>query len=182
MKTLTVEQIVASNKAAAAELEHITGASLAGFEKLVALNIATTKAALQNSASDFLAILGAANPNDALAAQSALVKPLTEKSVAYGRSVYEIATQSTALLTKALEEKLAESQKAMVEYLDTLASNAPAGGEPAIAAFKSALVAGQSAIESAQSSARKAVDLAEKQVVAATDSALGLVKATPRKK
>lgn len=181
MTTITVDQIVAANKAAVAEAQALTATAFAGFEKLVSLNIATAKAALFDT-SDFTSAFSAKNPTDALAAQASLVKPLAEKTIAYGRSVYAIASETGAELGAAAEGKLADAQKTLTTALDNLAKNAPAGTESVVAVVKSAVAASQNALDTAKASAKKAVEIAEKQAAAVTDNALSAVKTTSRKK
>ena len=180
--TLNVEQILAANKAAAAEAQALAATAFAGFEKLVALNLATTKSALFDTTADFTSAFSAKNPTDALAAQASLVKPLAEKTIAYGRSVYAIASATSAELSVAAEGKLAEAQKALGTALDNMAKNAPAGTESVVAVVKSAVTASQNALDSAKASAKKAVEMAEKQAAVVTDNALNAVKTTSRKK
>lgn len=182
MTTLTVEHILAANKAALADAQGVASAALAGFEKLVALNIAATKSALFDTSADVMSAFTAQSPSDALAAQASLVKPLAEKTVAYGRSVYAIATEAGAELTKVSDAKAAESQKAVISALEEMAKNAPAGSEPVFVALKSAVTAGHQAIETAKSTAKKAVEVAEKQAASVTETALNSVKAPSRKK
>lgn len=179
--TLNVEQILAANKTAAAEAQALAATAFAGFEKLVALNVAATKSALFETA-DFSSIFSAKNPTDALAAQASLVKPMAEKSIAYGRSVYAIASETGAELTAAAEGKFAEAQKTAAAALDNMAKNAPAGTESVVAVVKSAVAASQNALETAKASAKKAVEVAEKQANALTDNVLGAVKTNSRKK
>ncbi|NVO08019.1 MAG: TIGR01841 family phasin [Rhodoferax sp.] len=180
--TLNVEQILAANKTAVAEAQALAASAFAGFEKLVALNLATTKSALFDTTADFTSTFSAKSPADALAAQASLVKPLAEKSIAYGREVYAIATGTAAEFTVTAEGKLAEAQKAFAGALDEMAKNAPAGTESVVAVVKSAVAASQNAVETAKASAKKAVEAAEKQVKAVTDNALSAVKTNSRKK
>ena len=126
MTTMTVEQILAANKAAMAEAQGVASAALAGFEKLVALNMAATKSALFDTSADFMSAFTAQSPSDALAAQASLVKPLAEKTVAYSRSVYAIATEASAELTKAAEAKAA----ARIEKRNAAKGKAPPAKAP----------------------------------------------------
>lgn len=182
MTTLNVEQILAANKAAMTEAQTVAATALAGFEKLVALNLAATKSAMFDTSADLMSAFSAQSPTDALAAQASLVKPLAEKTVAYGRSVYAIATETSAELTKAAEAKAAESQKVMTSALEQMAKNAPAGSESVVAVIKSAVTASQQALDTAKSTAKKAVEMAEKQAASVTETALNAVKAPSRKK
>jgi phasin family protein len=182
MTTFNTEQLVAANKAAVADMQALTATALAGFEKLVDLNMAATKSALFDTSADFAAAFSAQSPTDALAAQASLVKPLAEKSIAYSRALYSIAQETGAELSKSSEAKMAESQKALAAAVATMAKNAPAGTESLVAMFTTAVSSGQNAIEAAKSSAKKAVEMAEKQTNSMVDSALSSVKTTSRKK
>jgi len=182
MTTLNVEQIIAANKNAVAEAQGLASTAFEGFEQLVELNLAATKSFLFESSTDYLSVFSAKSPAEALAAQASLVQPLAEKAIAYGRSVYGISSSTGSALSKAAEGKLAEGQKTFVDAVESMAKNAPAGSEPIVAAFKSALSAGQNAIDTAKSSAKKAVEMAEKQATAVTDTAMNAVKTPSRKK
>lgn len=175
----TSEQFIATNKANLQALEGLTTQTFAGVEKLVELNMTASKALLGESFSHLQAVLGAKDAQELLALQAGLLKPLAEKSAAYGQHVQTIFTSSSAELTKAVEAKTAEAQKAFSGAVETLAKNAPAGTESAVAAFKSALTAGQNAAESAQASAKKAVEVAQSNFTAAATQAVDAVnKAT----
>jgi len=116
-----------------------------------------------------------------VALQSGLVAPGAEKAAAYGRHVYGIFVEASAELTKVLEGKAAEGQKAMTQVMDNMAKNAPAGTESAMAVLKSALTSSQNAIDSAQAAAKKAMALAESSVATVTEQALSAAAAVSKK-
>jgi phasin family protein len=182
MTTVNIEQIVAANKATVSEVQALAATSLSGFEKLVELNMAAIKSAMLDTSADFMSAFSAQSPSDALAAQASLAKPLAEKSIAYSRAVYAIAQDAGAELTKAVEAKLATSQEALAEVIESMVKSAPAGSESVVAMFTAAVANGQKAIDSAKASAKKAFEMAEKQTNSAVDSALSQVKTTSRKK
>jgi len=168
----TAEQFITTNKANLQALEKLTTKAQTSVEKLVELNMATAKTALNESFSHIQAVVGAKNPQEFLALQAGIFKLLAEKSAIYSRHVYALVTDSSAEFTKTVEAKTAEAQKALSGVVENLAKNAPAGSETAVAAFKSALASGQNVIESAQSSAKKAVEAAESNFVAVTEQAI----------
>lgn len=168
----TAEQFITTNTANLQALEGFTTQAFAGVEKLVELNLAASKAALGESFSHVQSMLGAKDVQQLIALQSALLKPLTEKSAAYAQHLQTIMTDSSADFSKAAEAKAAEAQKAFTGVVENMAKNAPAGTETAVAAFKTALTAGQNAIESAQASAKKVVEAAQANVKAATKQAV----------
>jgi phasin family protein len=170
------EQFTATNKANLQALQGFTTQAFSGLEKLVELNMAASKAMMEESFSHTQAVLAAKDPKEMLALQSGLLKPLADKSAAYAQHVQAILTGSTAEFTKAVEAKTAEAQKAFDGVLENLTKNAPAGSETAVAAFKSALTAGQNAMETAQAQAKKAVETAQSTFTAAATQAADAVK------
>ena len=177
----TAAQFIETNKANLQALESITSQAFAGVEKLVELNMATSKTVMAESLSQVKAILGAKDAQAVIALQTAFVKPLADKSAAYAENVKTIVTDSSAELTKAVEAKTAEAQKAFTGAVESLTKNAPAGSESAVAAFKNALTAGQNALESLQVQAKNAVETAQSNLAAATTQTVDAVKKATKK-
>ena len=172
----TAEQFIATNKANLQALEGLTTQAFAGIEKLVELNMTASKALFGESFSHIQDLLAAKDAQELLALQSGVLKPLAEKSAAYVQHVQAIVVGSGAELSKTVEAKTVEAQKAFNGALESLAKNAPAGTESAVAAFKSAMTAGQNAVESAQTSAKKAVEVAQSNFKAAATQTVDAVK------
>ncbi len=178
---ITADQIAATNQANLATTMALANKTFAGFEKLVELNMAATKALITESIEHAKSLLSAKDLQQAVELQTSLVAPLAEKSVSYGRHVYGIAVETGAEYTKAAEVKAAETQKVFNQVIENVAKNAPAGTEPAVAVLKSALASGQSAIESAQSSAKQALSMAESNIAVVTEQALNAAAAVAKK-
>ena len=179
--TQPAEQFLASAKTAVTDLTDLAATSMAGFEKLVELNMATAKAALSDSAEQMQAAFSAKAPQD-LTAAAQFAQPMSEKAAAYTKAVAGIVTETGAALTKAVEVKFAGAQAQAIVSLDAALKHAPAGSEGAVAAFKSAVAAGQNAFESAQASTKTAVAAAEKNFAAATDMAVKATKSATKAK
>jgi len=169
---LTADQITATIQANFDTAKKLSTKTFAGFEKLVELNMAASKALISESFVNVQTLLGAKDVQQVLALQTGLVAPAAEKAAAYGRHVYGIAVETSAEFTKTMESKAAEGQKAFNQVIDNVAKNAPAGSESAVAVLKSALASSQSAIESAQSAAKQALAMAESNVSAVTEQAI----------
>lgn len=135
--------------------------TFAGFEKLVDLNMAAAKALVSESVSNLQALAAAKDAQAVLALQSGMIQPLAEKSASYSRHLYDIASNTGAEFTKALESTTAESQKTVTAFIESSLKNAPAGSEAAVAVFRSAIDAGNNAVESAQKTAKQAVQMVE---------------------
>jgi phasin family protein len=158
---LTVEQVMASHKASIETLIGLTSKAFEGVEKIVALNLTASKAALAEAGDNAKAVLSAKDAQELLTLQSALMQPLAEKTAAYNRHLYDIATGSATEFTRAFEEQAGENQKKFMGLVDTAAKNAPAGSETAVAVMKSAVAAANNALESVQKAVKQATDVAE---------------------
>jgi phasin family protein len=178
MTNFNADQFVSAQKANLEAAAGLSQTAFAGFERLVELNMAAGKAAVGESFSNVQGLLSAKTPQDLLAAQAALVQPAFEKSVSYGRHLYDIASSTGAEFTKAVEEKVAESQAAVKNLVETNLKNAPAGSDAAVAAIKTAFEAGQTAAETLKKVAKQAADTAESNFKAASAQAETAVKST----
>jgi phasin family protein len=158
---LTAEQIMASHKANIETLFGLTHKAFEGVEKLVELNVQATKAALAETANHAQAVMGVKDAQELLALQAGMVQPLAEKTAAYSRHLYDIATAAGAELNKTLEVKSADAQKQVMGLVDSATKNAPAGSETAVAVMKSAVAAANNAFESMQKAVKQASDMAE---------------------
>ena len=165
--TYTAEHFIATNQANAHALKGLSITAFSGFENVVELNLSASKAVMGESFTHLKAILGAKDIQELLALQTGLFQAVSEKAAAYGQQVCSLVTDTGVEFTKAFEIKLAESQTAFNDAVENFAKNAPAGSEPALVAFNSAVSAGQSVIDSAQSSAKKVLELTESNLKAA---------------
>ena len=179
---LTVEQIMAAHKANVETLFGLTTKAFEGVEKLVELNVTASKAALTEAAGTTQAALSVKDAQELLALQAAMFQPLAEKTAAYSRHLYDIATSTSADFSKAFEGKTAEAQKAFAGLVDSAAKNAPAGSETAVAVMKSAVAAANNAFESVQKAVKQASDMAEANFNSVAATAVNAAKTTTAKK
>jgi phasin family protein len=137
-------------------------------EKFVDLNLAATKALLEESAERTQVMLGVKDVQDLLAVGTGLAQPTLEKLVSYNRNVYNIASGASADVSKLFETQIAQSNKQVAEMVDFASKNAPTGSEPAVSMFKSALAAANTAYDTFSKATKQAVDMAESNFSAAT--------------
>ena len=175
----TPEQFAAANKATIDALFTIAQAQFAAFERLSALNFNTTKAAFEDAVSQAKALLSVKDPQALLSLSTASAQPALEKAIAYSRSLYEVANQTKAEVSKLAESQAAEMNKTVVSLLDKVSKNAPAGSDIGVAAVKSALAAANSAYDNFTKVVKQATDIAEANVTAATAN---VVKQAAKKK
>ncbi len=179
---LTAEQIMASHKANIETLFGLTHKAFEGVEKLVELNVQATKAALAETANHTQAVLGVKDAQELLALQAGMVQPLAEKTAAYSRHLYDIASAAGADIGKTFEAQSAEAQKKVLGLVDNAAKNAPAGSETAVAVMKSAVAAANNAFESMQKAVKQASDMAEANFNTVAASAVSATKTATKKR
>jgi phasin family protein len=179
---LTVEQVVASHKANIETLFGLTNKAFEGVEKIVELNLTASKAALSEVAEHTQSVLSVKDAQELMALQSNLMQPLAEKTAAYSRHLYDIATAATAEFTKAAEGQAADAQKKFADLVDSAAKNAPAGSESVVALMKSSVAAANNALESVQKAVKQATETAEANFTAAAATATNANKQAAKKR
>ncbi len=179
---LTVEQVLASQKANVETLLGLTSKAFEGVEKIVELNMSASKAALSESGENAKAMLSVKDAQELMALQQSLLQPLAEKTAAYSRHLYEIATGTTSEFTKAMEAQAAEVQQQFAGMIESAAKNAPAGSESAVAVMKSAVAAANNALESVQKAVKQATDVAESNFNAVTKTTASAAKPAAKKR
>lgn len=166
----TPEQITAAHKANLETFFGLTTKAFEGVEKIVELNIAASRAALTEAASHSQALLSVKDAQELLALQSSFFQPLAEKTAAYNRHLYNIASSTSSEVSKAFEAKTGELQQGFNKLVEATTKNAPAGSETAVAVMKSAVSAASNAFESVQKAVKQASDLAEANLKAVTET------------
>jgi phasin family protein len=179
---LTVEQVIASQKANVETLLGLTSKAFEGVEKIVELNLSASKAALAETSEHAKAMLSVKDAQELIALQSSVLQPLAEKTAAYSRHLYEIATGTTSEFSKALESQAAQAQEKFTGLIDSATKNAPAGSETAVAVMKSAVAAASNALESVQKAVKQATDAAESNFNAVANSAVATAKPAAKKR
>jgi len=174
---VTPEQIQAAQKANVESLLAVANAQFAAFEKLANITAGAVKSAFEDSIANSRALLGAKDVQEFVTLQNSFAQPAIEKAIAYSRSVYEVATEANAELSRVAERRVAEWNENFVSLLDKVSKNAPAGSDVAVAAVKSMLAAANSAYDNMNKAAKQATEIAEANVSAATETVRGLAKA-----
>jgi len=177
----TPEQIAGANKANVETLLTIANTSFASAERLAALNLNTARTVLEDSVNNAKSLLAAKDVQELVSLQAALAQPAFEKTVAYARSLYEIASQTQEEFSKIFDSQYVEMNKNVSSVLDKAAKNAPAGSDVAVAAVKSALAAANSAYETMNKAAKQVAEMAEANVSAATTATVKAVGAAAPK-
>lgn len=141
-------------------------------ERLVALNLNTTRELLEGSTAGIKTLMSVKTPEELTAAQAAMVRPMAEKVLAYYRHCYEILAQGVEEFVKPFEAQFAELNKTVASELEKAAASAPVGSEAAVAAVKSSIAAANSTFDQVSRASRQVVEMAESNLNAATEAAV----------
>ncbi|MCH8179620.1 MAG: phasin family protein [Proteobacteria bacterium] len=179
---LTAEQILATQKAQIASLFDLGQKAFEGVEKVLELNMQVAKTTLDEAAEHAKAVLAVKDAQELLALQASLLQPSAEKAAAYGRHLYDIASSTSAEVSKLAESQVADAQKKFAAVVDNAVKNAPAGTENAVVLVKSAVAAANNAFDSVQKAAKQAADVAEANFQAITNTAVKATQAATTKR
>lgn len=167
---VNLEQLAASNQAAVESLLALANTALATAERVAALNLEAARDALEGGAAGATAVLGAKDPKQALAAQSALVQPAVEKAVAYSKSMIEISKESQQQVANTLEATFAGYQKHVAGLVEQASKAAPAGSEQIFAGIKSAMDQANGAFANFAAVSKQMTETAQANFAAAAGS------------
>ncbi len=174
---VTPEQIQTAGKTSVDTMLSFATMQFAAIEKLATLNANAVKSAFEDSLSNTRALFGAKDVQEFMSLQSTLATPAIEKAIAYSKSVYEVATETNAEISKVAEQRAAEWNENLTALLDKAVKNAPAGSDVAVAGIKSMLAAANSAYDNFTKVTKQATDIAQANVAAATETVKGFAKA-----
>jgi len=139
----------------------LTTKTFEGVEKLVNLNISTTKAALENSSANARQLLGAKDPQEFFALSAQQAQPNAEKALSYGRQLASITADTGAEFSKAAESQIAEVNRKVISLVDEVTKNAPPGSESYVSALKTAITNANAGYEQFSKTSKQAVEAIE---------------------
>ena len=148
-------------------------------ERLAALNLNTARALFEDGSANVKTLLAAKTPEELFELQTAMIRPLSEKALAYYRTCYEIIAQGIEEVVKPYEVQFAEANKVIAVELEKAAASSPVGSDAAVAAVKSSIAAANSAFDQVSKVSRQVVELTETNISAATDAAVKAITTTP---
>lgn len=173
MPFFDAETLQNAHKANLDLLQQMTAKVMDGTEQLTQLNIKTARAALDTSFANYRALLAVRDAQGMADLQSTLGNPSAqmEQVMEYGRQVYDVCSSTQAGVTSLLEEQMVSNTQRMQGIVEEMARNVPAGAEPVVAAFKSAVDGANTVYENASKAARKAKEMAEANMASASGMA-----------
>ena len=155
------EQFTATQQANVAVMFGLVNKAFDGFERLVELNLQVMKSTIVEAQENLQMALSAKGPQEWLALQAGLMKPVGEKVLSYSQRLGEIGAATQAEFTKVSEAQFEAYTRRMQELVDALASSAPAGSEGAVGTLTAVIAATNKLCESMYQTAKQAVEAAE---------------------
>lgn len=154
----TTEQLAALNKANLENLAAIANSTVARAEHLIALNLNTTCAMLEDGVVTTKTLMAAKDAQDLAALQAKLTQPKIDNAVAYARSAYEIAAEGQREFAKLFEVQFAELKSNVNIAIQQAVKSVPAGSEAMFAAIKSSVDTANSLCDSATKAVKQVTE------------------------
>jgi phasin family protein len=165
----TPEDLSAAQKQNIEAMMKLSQKAFEGIEKMVELQLNAARASLQETADKFQA-------QDVVSLNKDIATPNAEKALAYSRTIYDIASQTSSEFHRLVDAQIADANKKLIDALDDFSRSAPAGSEGVVAMMKSSLTAASSAYETANKAARQVVEMAERNMRSAAEAGLNASK------
>ena len=165
----TASSLGQAGRVAAETAARATKISLDSAERAISVQLEYTKGAVTQAALNARAVSEVKDVQSLFSLPSRLAETALENMMGYSRSLYEIASDAQSEYSRLAEERMAAFQAAMAEGVDQAAKSAPAGGDVAVAAFKSQLAATTAAFDSFTKAARSFASYADAGVKAASN-------------
>ena len=156
----------------------MAGKLLEGEEKLIRLNLDTTKTTFADWYQRMQAGLTTKEGEEATGLQNALVQPSAEKVMTYERQAAEIVSAMQTQLAEVVNAQYQEVNREVQWFVENFAQNAPVGSEAAIALLKQGASLANTACESVQKATKEAVDIAQSSLSAAAKTASEMTEAS----
>ncbi len=161
------EQLAAWQKAALESTLTYAQASISSAEQLLKLNLDAARNSLEQAGKNTRDLLSISDPQELVALRAKIAQVNMQQSASYAQNIYEIVSQTQALLTKLGEEQFARINKEASAGAEKLAKGAP-GADIASASVKSTLAATNAMMESLNKATKQFAELSEQSIKAAT--------------
>ncbi len=147
----------------------LTSKAFEGVEKLVELNMTAVKASIEESSTAARQLLAAKDAQEFFTLSAAQAQPTAEKAISYGRQLASIAAGTQAEFSKAAEVQIAETNRKVINLVDEVTKNAPAGSENVVALVKATIGNANAGYEQLTKTTKQAVEAIETNLNAAVN-------------
>lgn len=161
------EQLAAWQKAALESTLTYAQASIASAEQLLKLNLDAARNSLEQAGKNTRELLSISDPQELLQLRSKIAQTNMQQTASYAQNIYEIVSQTQALLTKLNEEQFSRLNQEAAAGAGQLSKGTP-GAEAASATVKSTLAATNAMMDNLNRAAKQFAELSEANIKAAT--------------
>ena len=138
--------------------------ALHSVSELAELNLATAKASLEETSAIVQEVLAAKDLQSAFVVVQSQAQPAAEKAASYSRHLAAIASKAQADLTRAAQERVAETAANVKALVGDLTKTAPAGTEPFVKVFEANFANANAAYEKFLQASQSAYDKYQEQL------------------
>lgn len=146
----------------------LTSKAFEGVEKMIDLNMTAVRSSFDEVTASAQQLLAAKDPQEFFSVSASQAQPTAEKALAYGRHLAGIFSTVQTEIARVAEEKIAETNRNAVAFVEEVSKNAPAGTENAVAIMKSAMGNSYAGFEQLSKTTKQAVEAFEANVTNAT--------------
>ena len=161
------EQLAAWQKAALESTLSYAQASIASAEQLLKLNLDAARNALEQAGKNTQELLAISDPQELVELRTKIAQANLQQTASYAQNIYEIVSQSQALLTKLGEEQYSRLNQEAAAGAEQLSKGAP-GADVAAATVKSTLAASNAMMDNLNRATKQFAELSEANIKAAT--------------
>lgn len=161
------EQLAAWQKAALESTLSYAQASIASAEQLLKLNLDAARNALEQAGKNTQELLAISDPQELVELRAKIAQANMQQTASYAQNIYEIVSQSQALLAKLGEEQYSRLNKEAAAGAEQLSKGAP-GADVAAATVKSTLAASNAMMDNLNRATKQFAELSEANIKAAT--------------
>ncbi|MDP2639931.1 MAG: phasin family protein [Betaproteobacteria bacterium] len=161
------EQLAAWQKAALESTLTYAQASIASAEQLLKLNLDAARNSLEQAGKNTRELLSISDPQELLQLRSKIAQANMQQTASYAQNIYEIVSQTQALLTKLNEEQFSRLNQEAAAGAEQLSKGTP-GAEAASATVKSTLAATNAMMDNLNRATKQFAELSEASINAAT--------------
>jgi phasin family protein len=171
------EQLAAWQKAALESTLTYAQASLSSAEQMLKLNLDAARNSLEQAGKNTRDLLSISDPQELVQLRTKIAQANMQQTASYAQNIYEIVSQTQALLTKLNEEQFARLNKEAAAGAEKLSKGAP-GADVAATTIKSTLAATNAMMENLNRATKQFAELSEASIKTAT---AGIFKSTGKK-
>lgn len=158
------EQFAAAQRAFVETAQQVGYKQVECANKLVELNVQTTKTLLTEASDSVNGLLQARDLAKFNETAQQIIQPAAQKAAAYARHAYDIVVATQQEIVELIAKRVEEANDLANDYLDNVAKSAPAGSEPAFNAARQSLAAVRGAFDQAVETQKQLAATAEEEV------------------